>query len=65
MMTQPNDRKNPYTDASDYKKGLLLLRIYLKAMVFAFTGGLAATPQLLYEITKKHKSRCMQSDVCR
>lgn len=55
MMTQPNDRKNPYTDASDYKKGLLLLRIYLKAMVFAFTGGLAATPQLLYEITKKHK----------
>lgn len=55
MMTQPNDRQNPYADASDYKKGLLLLRIYLKAMVFAFTGGLAATPQLIFEITKKHK----------
>lgn len=40
---------------SNTKKGLLLLEIYFKAMVFAFTGGLAATPQLIYEITEKHK----------
>ena len=40
---------------SNYKKGLILLGIYFKTMIFAFTGGLAATPQLIYEITKKHQ----------
>ena len=45
----------PRVSVSDYQKGLLILRIYLKAMAFAFTGGMAATPQLMYDITQKHK----------
>ena len=45
----------PRVSVSDYQKGFLILRIYLKAMAFAFTGGMAATPQLMYDITQKHK----------
>ncbi len=37
------------------KKGWLLFTIYFKVMLFAFTGGMAATPSLIYEITKNHK----------
>ena len=44
-----------HVSVSKYQKGFLLLRIYLKAMVFAFTGGMAAMPQLMYDITQKHK----------
>lgn len=36
------------------QKGWLLLEIYFKAMIFAFTGGLAALPQLIHDITKKY-----------
>ncbi len=45
----------PRVSVSDYQKGFLILRIYLKAMAFAFTGGMAAMPQLMYDITQKHK----------
>ena len=55
MPIQPTEPLNSSGETSNYKKGLLLLGIYFKAMVFAFTGGLAATPQLLYEITEKHR----------
>ena len=30
----------PRVSVSDYQKGFLILRIYLKAMAFAFTGGM-------------------------
>lgn len=55
MTTQKPDGQHPHADDSNVKKGLLLLWIYFKTMVFAFTGGLAATSQLIYEITKKHE----------
>lgn len=47
--------QEPKTELSRSQKAILLGKIYLKAMVFAFTGGLAATPMLIFEITKKHK----------
>lgn len=47
--------QEPKTELSRNKKAFLLGKIYFKAMVFAFTGGLAATPMLIFEITKKHK----------
>lgn len=45
----------PTADLTTTQKGWILLQIYFKAMVFAFTGGLAATPQLIHDITKKHQ----------
>lgn len=47
--------QEPKTELSRSKKAFLLGKIYFKAMVFAFTGGLAAMPMLIFEITKKHK----------
>ena len=47
--------QEPKAERSLNQKAFLLGIIYFKAMVFAFTGGLAATPMLLFEITKKHK----------
>lgn len=42
-------------ELSQKQKALLLGYIYFKTMVFAFTGGMAAMPALLYEIVRKHK----------
>lgn len=46
----PEDR-----ELSQKQKALLLAVIYFKTMAFAFTGGMAAMPALLYEIVRKHK----------
>lgn len=55
-MTEENPEPTAKTsDLTTTQKGWLLLRIYFKAMVFAFTGGLAATPQLIHDITKKNQ----------
>ncbi len=37
------------------QKGFLIFKIFFSAMVFAFTGGSAATPTLIYQVVKKYK----------
>ncbi len=44
-----------YYHMTNFRKGLLLFWIYFKAMAFAFTGGMAATPTLIYEIVTKRQ----------
>ncbi|NMA12736.1 MAG: chromate transporter [Chloroflexi bacterium] len=47
--------QEPKVERSRIQKVLLLAKIYFKVMAFAFTGGLAAMPILLFEISQKHK----------
>ena len=44
-----------YYHMTNFRKGLLLFWIYFKAMAFAVTGGMAATPTLIYEIVTKRQ----------
>ena len=50
-----SDEEYRISQMNNFQKGWVLFGIYLKAMVFAFTGGMAATPALTYEIVTKRK----------